>query len=114
MKKALVLGISVLVFLGIILAGCVTGNRSPGSLFDGTWSFSNGISGYTFNGAAVNQFDTEQDWSFNGTFSYNDTTITFLFPGRVYTMYYTLTDTQLTLTRMNPDDDWWHGRFQKQ
>ena len=114
MKKTFVLGLGVLMFLEISLVGCVTGNGSFGSSFNGTWSFDNGISGYTFNGAAVKQFNTEQDWSFIGTFTYNDTTVTFSFPGRVYTMYYNLTDTQLILTRVKPDDDWWHGPFQKQ
>jgi hypothetical protein len=106
--------IALLAVIGFSMAAC--GDDNGGPSFDGTWvaQYANNL-GYTFKGKTVTQFNNSYSQEWSGTFTYTDTTITFSFPtlDRQYSIYYTLTDTYLQLTRINPTDDWWTGRFNK-
>jgi hypothetical protein len=107
--------IALLAVIGFSMAAC--GGDDGGPSFDGTWVMqSNNNLGYTFKGKTFTQFDNDDGWSYSGTFTYTDTTITFLFPTLddfQYSIYYTLTDTYLQLTLINPANNWWTGRFNK-
>jgi len=107
-----VLGIiAVLTIIGFSMAACSDGDSGPN--FNGTWVSDYGVS-YTFSGSNV----TVKNGNYTGvgTFTHTSNTITFTYPsdGYGYTIGYVLTDTYLELIRLNPNDDWFAGRFYKQ
>ncbi|MCL2243007.1 MAG: hypothetical protein FWC03_00890 [Treponema sp.] len=82
--------------------------------FTGAWSFNDEFYGYIFDGSNVKLFNEASVET--GNFTYTDTTVTFSFADRKYTMEYTLSLTELNLTIMPPvssDDNIRSGTLHK-
>ena len=97
----------------LALVGCSSEAKGPS--FDGTYEASWGKAGFIFSGSNVTQYSSDpgNEWTNPGTFTYTDTTITFVTEWRTWAMGYTLTDTWLDLRRLPGDTDNWAGRFNK-
>jgi hypothetical protein len=110
----------VLVF-GLIICGCPTDSDGGGggnvAKFEGVWRNPYGSHAtYIFTGYDVS-FTNDSNVSWSGTFTFNDTTITFNNPNGTpasWTQTYTLSETSLTLTNIEGQPGSSYGTFEKQ
>jgi len=107
--------------LGMSVVGCATTPPEP-TKFDGRWLKEDALNdftdySFTFTGnkwsfKSAGNSNSDENFSFNGTFTFTDTTITFKFGNASWEQEYTLSGGVLTLEE--PDVEFAYGTFTKQ
>jgi len=111
--KRIRLFLVTLVYLLVLSSVFVRCASEGGPSFEGTWVSNYGVS-YIFSGSKVTVKNSSNNYTATGVFTYTKTTLTFDYGDYKYTIGYVLNDAYLELTRLDPSESWFAGRFYKQ